>query len=169
MAAFLPAFLPAFVPRLALAACAALASAVQAEDVATPPLQLSLGEGGTSIYASGRWITKVRRGNGFPLAAVNSVSLRCTRGSMTCTESRAELMPVLDAKQAGVPPTLTVRSIAFKVTEWSDARLIARTDTESADLMLRIDLQRRQVDLSYWDAKPDLKPGTAEGFAWTLH
>jgi hypothetical protein len=78
-------------------------------------------------------------------------------------------MPVLDAKQAGVPPTLTVRSIAFKVTEWSDARLIARTDTESADLMLRIDLQRRQVDLSYWDAKPDLKPGTAEGFAWTLH
>jgi hypothetical protein len=162
-----------FVPRawrhFFLAAACALAPALHAQEVGSPGLQLTVSESGATIVALGRWTTKLDRGRAFPLSSVNSVEVQCNRVSMTCIESRAELGTGQDAKR---PQTLLVRSTSFKVTEWTETRLTARTDTESGDLMLRMDLAGRQVQLSYWDAKPDAKPdaksGDANGFVWVL-
>jgi hypothetical protein len=155
--------------RIVLAGLLTLAAHASAEEIGTPPLQLNVSDSG-ALLASGRWITKIRRGNNFPLAAVNSVQLTCARDSMTCIESRAELAAANpESKIAASPPhSLVVRSVPFRVTEWSDSRLIARTDTPSADLMLTVDLVHRQVELSWWDTQPGAKPGTAEGFVWVL-
>jgi hypothetical protein len=158
-------FVPTAPRHLFLAAACALAPALNAEDIGSPGLQLTVSESGATIVALGRWTTKLDRGRAFPLSPVNSVELQCNKASMTCIESRAELGAGQDAKR---PQTLLVRSTSFKVTEWTETRLTARTDTESGDLMLRMDLPGRQVQLSYWDARPDAKSGDADGFVWVL-
>jgi hypothetical protein len=155
----------ALTPALPLLFAGLLAcAAARADDIVSPPMHLAVGESGGSLVASGRWISRIRRGNTLQLSSVNSVELHCTRGSMTCFESRAEL----SAGQEGRPAqTLVVKSIPFKVTEWTDAQIVARTDTESGDLMLKVDLRGHVVELSYWDTKPSAK-SPADGFVWTL-
>src|SRR5262245_3406010 len=100
------------------------------------------------VKAVGRWSHKMERGRAFLLSATNSAEVHCSRASMSCWESRAELVTAADTRRA---PNLTVKTTPFKITEWSDARITARADDAGGDLMLRIDVKGRQVQLTYWD------------------
>ena len=65
---------------------------------------------------------------------------------------------------------LALSDLVFTVTEWSEARVTARSDTPHGDLMLRIVGSERLVRLSYWDTRPEFKDkdGAASGFVWEL-
>lgn len=155
-----------------LAASAALAGEPHPE-IATPSLEVAGGK--DSIRASGTWVTKVKRGASSAIAPVNAVTLSCDRRTMVCRESRAEVVPAADAHiprpaSEGGRDHLALNNLVFTVTEWSDARVTARSDTPHGDLMLRIVASEKLVRLSYWDTRPESKDkdGAASGFVWEL-
>jgi hypothetical protein len=126
------------------------------------PLRMSIAKDYSIIHARGRWVEKLKRGAGAPILPTNAVEIQCNRKGMSCEEVRAE---------AGKPRddvSLTRRT--FTVTEWTPQRILARSDTDSADLMLRIFPDKQSVELSYWDTKPQReRTGPADGWVWVLH
>ena len=142
--------------------------------VVTPSLDVAMAAGGASLRASGTWVTRLKRGVSLSISPVNAVEITCSRTSMSCWESRAELAPAAAGAvpaKAGEPQkdALHLSHQQFTVTEWNEARITARSDTRSGDLMLRIVASEKLVRLSYWDTKEGKeKPGEASGFMWEL-
>jgi hypothetical protein len=154
-------------PTPAFLACAALMAflpgAALAQAVGSPAFEFVATD--NAVKAVGRWAQKMERGRTFFLSPTNSAEIHCNRSGMACWESRAELVALQEPKKS---QNLTVKNTQFRITEWSQSRLIARGDSADGDLMLRVDLQGRTVQLTYWDAKPDAATGKADGFVWEL-
>jgi hypothetical protein len=124
---------------------------------AEAPAQFAMSKDRIAVKARGKWVEKLKRGPS-PILPTNAVEIQCSRKAMSCDELRAE---------AGQDVSLTRRS--FTVTEWNDKRILARSDTDSADLMLRIYPVDQRVELSYWDTKPQHeRTGPADGWVWEL-
>ena len=151
-----------------------LLSAVEAQThppITTPVLEVAVSTGGASVRATGSWITRIKRGPSLSIAPVNAVEIHCSRASMTCWESRAELVSG-EARPRVVTDTpreqLAVTTLNFTVTEWTDTRITARSDTRNGDLMLRVVPSENLVRLSYWDTQGNQPKGEASGFVWEL-
>jgi hypothetical protein len=128
---------------------------------AEPAVLFAMSKDQLAIKARGKWVERLKRGPHSPILPTNAVEIQCSRKNMSCEELRAE---------AGKPRddvSLTRRS--FTITEWTPQRILARSDTDSADLMLRIYPDKQRVELSYWDTKPQHeRVGPADGWAWEL-
>jgi hypothetical protein len=156
-----------------LAMTATAAAGEPRPGIATPSLDVTGGK--DSIRATGTWVTRVKRGASSAIAPVNAVTLSCDRRTMLCRENRAEVVPGTEAhgaRPASEPARdhLALTNLVFTVTEWSDARVTARSDTPHGDLMLRIVVSEKLVRLSYWDTRAEFKDkdGAASGFVWEL-
>ena len=123
-----------------------------------PLAQFAVSKDRVAMKARGKWVEKLKRGPYSPILPTNAVEIQCAKKTMSCEELRAE---------AGPDVSLTRRS--FTITEWTDKRILARSDTDSADLMLRIYPPDQRVELSYWDTKPQHeRTGPADGWVWEL-
>ena len=136
--------------------------------IGTPPLDLLFT--GLEVHATGSWVARLNRG-AIPISSVNAVEIHCDRASMTCRESRAEVasQELRPARQGTEAQHLSIVNQAFTVTEWTDARITARSDTPTGDLMLRILPSERLIRLSYWDTRLDgNRKDPPTGFLWEL-
>jgi hypothetical protein len=154
-----------------MAAVTLASSAFAQTHIVTPALEVALATGGASLHATGSWVTRIKRGVSLSIAPVNAVDIRCARATMTCWESRAELAAA-DSRVRSVSDAprdqLAVSTLTFTVTEWTDSRITARSDTRNGDLMLRLVPSENLVRLSYWDTQGNQPKGEASGFVWEL-
>ena len=135
-----------------------------------PSLDVAMLAGGSALKATGSWVSRLKRGISQSITPVNAVEISCIRSSMTCVETRAELAGAAARPAADVQKDqLALSTLNFTVTEWTDARITARSDTRDGDLMLRIVPSEKLVRLSYWDTKGSKdKDGQSSGFMWEL-
>jgi hypothetical protein len=140
--------------------------------VSTAGLDVHVAAAGAEVRATGTWATKLKRGPSGTISPVNTVEILCSRETQRCIETRAQLVPVADARgRAGAEREhLALQNLTFMVTEWTEARITARADTPAGDLMLRVVPAEKLVRLSYWDTRPESrdKDGAASGFLWEL-
>lgn len=97
---------------------------------------------GQSALIEGRWKLVGQRNADFSLARVNASFIQCSRSTGMCEETVAELRTPEDGERLGVESGELLASChTYEVTEWSDAKLVAVSHKDVADLVIRIDFK----------------------------
>lgn len=116
--------------------------------------------GADSLYVRGAWRPRVDAYAHIP--RLNAADFHCDRASMTCVESMATVERT--RSQASAPCSLFSLTFRYRVTEWTDRRLVAIRAQPGAmsDRRLFVDIASGEVRLDWWARAPasDADPAT---------
>jgi len=137
--------LAAFALTLAVEARAQSSAAEERALVVKTP-KLIMATAGT-LVVEGRWRLQGRRDPDFSLARLNSSYVSCSKATMMCDETVAELRTPDDGERLGIKSgELLATCHTYEVSEWTDSILVAISRKPVADVVIRVDLKKKTAE-----------------------
>lgn len=112
----------------------------------------------TSLVVEGRWHLVSRRSPDFSLARLNASYMTCSKTSMACEETVAELRTPGDGERLGINSgELLATCHTYEVTEWTDRVVVAISRKPAADLVVRVYLQEEKAERMFRERQDTTK------------
>jgi hypothetical protein len=121
----------------------------EADKISSPPRDIRLID--NYVFVQGRW-KKTTKTNYHKLSRINSTYITCDKKSMTCKESTAVLITPEDEPELKLR-TLYVVDHTYRIIDWSDDIINAKSEGLVADFAIRISLKDKFAERSFRETK----------------